>query len=73
MLPCHSCYIYRTWRIKEVRGFKVILWREAEWGKPQSQSKDKDGGVPFKEELTPQVFYQNCLPISASFDLKRVL
>ena len=27
----------------------------------------------FQGELAPQVFYQNYLPISASFDLKRVL
>ena len=32
MLPCHSCYIYGTWRSKEVgaKVFKVIVWREAE-------------------------------------------
>ena len=39
MLPCHSFYIYGTWRIKEVGGFKVIIWREAERGKPQNQRK----------------------------------
>ena len=24
MLPCHSCYIYGTWRGKEVGEFKVM-------------------------------------------------
>ena len=38
-------------------------------GKPQSQRK----GGSFYGEVDPQVFYQNYLPISASFDLKRVL
>ena len=37
MLPCHSCYIYGTWRNNELGGFKIILWRETEGGKPQSQ------------------------------------
>ena len=37
MLPCHSCYISVTWRSKDIGGFKVIVWREAEVGKPQSQ------------------------------------
>ena len=28
MVPCQSCYIYGTWRGKEVGegGFKVIIW-----------------------------------------------
>ena len=29
MLPCHSYYIYGTWRSKDIGGFKVIVWREA--------------------------------------------
>ena len=47
---------------------KVIVWREAEG----VSHKVKGGaGVLFMRELTPQVFYQNYLPISASFGLKR--
>ena len=29
MRSCHSCYIYGTWKSKEVGGFKVIAWMEA--------------------------------------------
>ena len=35
--------------------------------------KVKGRGTHFMGQLTTQVFYQNYLPISASFDLKRVL
>ena len=35
------------------RGFKVIVWREAEGGKSQNQRE----GDTFYGELTPQVFY----------------
>ena len=35
--------------------------------------KVKGRGALFMGQLTPQVFYQNYLPISASFDLERVL
>ena len=48
MLPCHNCYVYRTWRSKEVGEFKVIVWREAEEG----------NGSLFMGKLTLQVFYQ---------------
>ena len=43
-MPCHSCYIYGTWRIKEVDGFKVIVWREAE-----ERSHEVKGGGTFCE------------------------
>ena len=68
MLPCHSCFIYGTWRSKG-RGFKLIIWGEAKGGNPQSQRV----GASFMEDLTPHLLYQNYLPISASFDLNRVL
>ena len=50
----HSCYTYGTWRSKEVGGFKVIVWRETEVGKPQSQT----GGSTFYGGVDPypQVF-----------------
>ena len=69
MLPFHSCYIYGTWRSKELGGFKVTIWREAEGWKPQNQKWE----APFMEESTTQVFYLNYFPISAFFNLKRVL
>ena len=61
MLPCHSCYMKRG------RGFKVII------GKAERGWRHKGKGVIFEGELTPQLFYQHCLPISASFGIKRVL
>ena len=51
------------------RGFKLIVWREAKGG----NHKIKGRGALFIGELIPQVFYQNYLSISASFDLKIVL
>ena len=67
MLPCHSCYIYGTWRSKEVgaKVFKVIVWRD--------KSPSQRGAAIFMGELTPYLFYQNYLPILASFGVKRVL
>ena len=62
MLPFHSCYIYGTWRSNKVGGFKVIVWRKTEGGKPQSQRGAFLWGI-----------FQNYLPISASFGLKRIL
>ena len=55
--------------------FKLIVWRETKGGKPQSQRKGAGGhgGDLFMGELTFQIFYQNYVPISDSFDLKRVL
>ena len=44
MLPCHSCYIYGTWRSKAVGSCKVIVWRKAEGGKSQSQMRGVGGG-----------------------------
>ena len=41
-------------------------------GEPQSQRRG-GGGALFMGEMTTQVFYQNYLPISASFSLKRVI
>ena len=65
-------YLSCLWGLEEQRevgGFKVILWREAEgWGEHRVK-----GGGGFMGELTPQLFYQNYLPISASFGVKRVL
>ena len=70
MLPCHSCYIYATWRSKiwshhkEGRGEshidEIFLWE------PQSYKK-----IP--RELTTQLVYLNYLPISASFGVKIIL
>ena len=68
MLPCHSCYIYETGRSKEVVRINVIVWRNLKGG-----SYEVKKGTLFMEELIPQVFYQNYLPISPSFNLKRVL
>ena len=42
-------------------------------GEPQSQRREGGGGELFMGEMTTQVFYQNYLPISASFSLKRVI
>ena len=69
MLPCHSCYIYGTWRSKEVGGFKTIVWRETGGGGGATY-KVKGGGAIFMGELTPQLFYQNYLPISVFFGVK---
>ena len=45
MLPCHSCYIYGTWKSREEERLKVIIWREAEGGvEPQTQSWGVGGG-----------------------------
>ena len=43
MLPCHSSYVYGTWRSKKIGVFKVIVWREAEGGKPESQGEHFSG------------------------------
>ena len=55
------------WNSNEVGDFKFIVWRETEWGKARSQK----GASIFTGELTPQQFYRNYLPISASFGVKR--
>ena len=69
MLPCISCYVYGTWRSKEVGGLNSSYEGRLKWG-----SHKVEGRVfLFMGELTPQVFYQKYLPISAFFDLKRVL
>ena len=47
MLPCHSCYIYGTWRSKEV-GLQNLK---------EGPTKSK-GGI-FMWELPHQLFYQN--------------
>ena len=80
MLPCHSCYIYKTYRIKEVGGLKSAYQGKLKGGKGKARWRRSGGGVAwgwgwafYMGELTPQVFYQNYLPISVSFDLKRVL
>ena len=52
MLPCHSCYIYGTWKSKEEERLKVIIWREAEGGvEPQTQSWGVGGGGIFFGKL----------------------
>ena len=66
MLPCHSCYSYGTWRSKELGGFKVIVWMEAE-----GVSHKKSKGAPFMGELTPQVFYLNYLHLFSLFWSKK--
>ena len=53
---------------QKARGIKVIVWREAEGVSHQVKMEHLFGG-----ELTPQVFYHNYFPISASFGLKRVI
>ena len=55
--------------------FKVIVWREAEGGSHKVKEKVRIGGRGslFMEDLTPQIFYQNYIPISDFFDLKIVL
>ena len=50
-------------------GIKVIVWREDE----RVSQKVKGELALFMGELTTQVFFQNYLPISASFGLKRVI
>ena len=42
-------------------------------GRARMGERGCGGWALFMEELTTQVFYQSYLPISASFDLKRVL
>ena len=61
MLPCHSCYIYGTWRSKAVGSCKVIVWRKAEGGKSQSQMRGVGGGggALFMGQFILQLFYQN--------------
>ena len=55
---CHSCYIYGTWRSKEVGEFQVIVWKKAE-GKGTKLNR----GTTFMGKLTPygevDPFYQN--------------
>ena len=69
MLPCHSCYIYGTGRSKEVGRLNSSYGGKLKWGNHRAKGR----GAFLMGELTCQVFYQNYLPISASFDLKRVL
>ena len=53
----------------EVGGLNSSHGEKLKGGKPQSQRE----GASFMEDLTPHLLYQNYLPISASFDLNRVL
>ena len=46
MLPCHSCYIYGTWRGKEVGGLKSMYG-----GKLRRGSHKVKGGRLFMGEL----------------------
>ena len=58
MLPCHSLYIYGTWRSKEEGGgLKVLIWREAKGGRYKVKRGFLGGA------MTPQLFYQNYLHI----------
>ena len=59
MLPSHNCYIYGTWRSKEVGGLN------SSYG-----GKLKEGSHKVKRRGLPTYLY---LPISASFDLKKIL
>ena len=54
----------------EVGGFRVIIWRKAEAEGEETTKPKRDN---FYGGVDPQLFYQNCLPISAFFDVKRVL
>ena len=72
MLSCHSCYIYGTWRSKDVEMFKITLWREAEVGKLQ-KVEGRQEGTFYGIVDSPGFLSENYLPISASFGLKRVL
>ena len=55
--------------LSEKGKLKVIVWREDE----RVSQKVKGELALFMGELTTQVFFQNYLPISASFGLKRVI
>ena len=43
MLPSHSCYIYMTWRSKDLVGFKVVIGREPI--KPKQEGHNFYGGI----------------------------
>ena len=70
-LPCHSCFIYGTWRSKEVGGLKPSYGGKG--GKPRTKGEIfmRESHKELPVELTPQVFYLNYQPISASFGVKR--
>ena len=59
-------YIYGTCRSKEVGGLKSSYEGKLKlkWGSHKFQVDN------FYEGVDPQLFYQNCLPISASFGVK---
>ena len=59
-------YIYGTWRSKEVGSLKSSYEGKLKlrWGSHKFQ------GDNFYEGVDPQLFYQYCLPISASFGVK---
>ena len=45
MLPCHSCYIYLLYLEEQIdRGFKAIVWREAEGGSTKAKGGNFYGG-----------------------------
>ena len=44
MLPCHSCYIYRTYRIKEVGGLKSAYQGKLKGGKGKARWRRSGGG-----------------------------
>ena len=63
MLPCHSCYIYGTWRTNNIEGLKLSYGRK---GKKSQRGSIFVGPISHKKlpgELTPQLVYLNYLPI----------
>ena len=62
MLPCHSCYIYGTWRSKKVGDLKSSYG-----GKLKGGSHKVKGRVTLSGVEPSGILSQNDLPISASF------
>ena len=62
------------WHLEEQRGREGLSHRiKRSCGRGEPHTKSKGGGAIFMREMTPQLFYQNYLPISASLGVKRVL
>ena len=47
MLPCHSCYIYKTWMIKEAGGLKSLYEGKLKGGSHKVKVKVRMGGGTF--------------------------
>ena len=60
MVPCHSCYIYGTWREQrggEGGGFKVIIWGT----RPQRGDQFYGGDLTPLDTVHNQYFMKNSL------------